>query len=344
MSHAIIGCGRVAPNHVLGVRSADSEIIACCDIDEKALEVFAKEHSIRKKFTDYKELLKLEELKSISICTDHASHAEIAIAALNAGKHVIVEKPMALTLKEGEEMIEASMKNEKVLTVISQHRYDPLVREIIRLINENTFGRINLINGTLNSYKDEAYYSQSSWRGKLQKEGGSTLINQAIHTLDLIVWIMDKPVEILAKKATLKFQDIIETEDTITAIMKFKNGALGSISSTNTSIKFWDSKIEIVGSKGNISFKTGFPFFIIDLELADKVKQLEIKNLLDEIASRKEEPPPTQDYYGISHKYQIKNFIDTINGLSQLEMNPQEGLRTLEVVLRIYNSADKDSI
>lgn len=341
MAHAIIGCGRVAPNHVMGVRSADEEIIACCDIDPNTLETFANEYSITGKFTDYKELLKLDEITSISVCTDHASHARIAIDALNAGKNVIVEKPMALSIEDGEKMIETAKKNNKILMVISQHRYDPLVREIIKLINRNTFGRINMINGTLNSYKDKEYYSESFWRGKLDKEGGSTLINQAIHTLDLMVWIMDKPVEILAKKATLKFKDIIETEDTISALLRFKNGALGTISSTNTSVKFWDSKIEIVGSKGNISFKTGFPFYIIELELEDKPKQSEVKSLLDDISSRKEEPPPTQDYYGISHKYQIKNFIESIKGNSTLEMNPIEGLRTLGVVLDIYSAANE---
>lgn len=340
MAHAIIGCGRVAPNHVLAIRSSGTDIIACCDTDEGILHAFASEHNIDTKFTNYKELLNLDGLTSVSVCTDHASHAEITTAALNAGKHVIVEKPMALSIEDGNRMIEASKQNNKVLMVISQHRYDPLVREIVKLINSGVFGRVNMINGTLNSYKDKEYYSESSWRGKLDKEGGSTLINQAIHTLDLMVWIMDKPTEIFAQKATIKFHNVIETEDTITSIMRFSNNALGSLSSTNTSVKFWDSKIEIVGSKGNISFKTGFPFYVIDIELEDKQKQAEIKSLLDEIASRKEEPPPTQDYYGISHKYQIKNFIDVISGKSELEMDPSEGLRTLEVVLDIYTAAN----
>lgn len=336
MSHAIIGCGRVAPNHVFGIKSAGVEIIACCDIDEESLNSFASEHNIRNKFKDYKELLSIEDLESVSVCTDHASHAEITIAALNAGKHVFVEKPMALSVSDGEKMIDASTKNTKVLSVVSQHRYDPLVKEIVKLFKEGLFGKINMINGTLNSYKDEKYYSESSWRGKLSKEGGSTLINQAIHTLDLMVLLMDKPVEISAKKAILKFGKIIETEDTIATLMKFKNGALGTLSSTNTSVKFWDSKIEIVGSKGNISFKTGFPFYVFDLELEDKEEQIRIKGIFDEITNRKEELPPTQDYYGVSHKYQIKNFIDATRGKSKLEMHPNEALKTLEVVLGIY--------
>lgn len=338
-THAIIGCGRVAPNHVVGIRSAKHDILICCDLDENKARQFAKTHNIKNITTDYKDILQNPAIQSVSICTDHASHAQIAIDTLNHGKNVIVEKPIALSLKDGQKMIDTSLKNKRILSVISQHRYNPVMKKILTYIRDGVFGDITMISGSLNSYKDKEYYTESNWRGKLSKEGGSTLINQAIHTLDLMVWIMDKPDLIKSKMATLKFKNIIETEDTIVSLFEFKNGALGSLSSTNTSVRFWDSKIELIGTKGLISFKTGFPFVVTDLELDDKKLQNKIKNELDKIASKKEDPPPTLDYFGISHKYQIKNFIDTIEGKSKLEMEPSEALRTLEAVLGIYKNA-----
>lgn len=337
--HAIIGCGRVAPNHIDAVRAYGEEVVACCDIDKDSLVTFAKQYAIPKTYTDYKDLLCNADITTVSVCTDHASHAKIAVAALEAGKHVIVEKPMALSVADGQAMIEASKKADRVLAVISQHRYDPLVKKVIELLHQGVFGSITMISGMLNSYKDTAYYKESSWRGTLDKEGGSTLINQAIHTLDLMVLIMGEPTTVQAEMANLKFQGIIETEDTLVSLLRFDNGALGSLSSTNTSIKFWDSKIEIVGTKGNITFKTGFPFFVSSLELDDKDTETQISTLLADIASKEEALPPTQDYYGISHRYQLKNFLNTANGRDKLEMSPDEALKTLHTVCRIYSAA-----
>lgn len=339
MSHAIIGCGRVAPNHVYGVTIAGETILACCDIDKQALDAFAKKYTIPRKYSDYRDLLADKEIDTVSVCTDHGSHAEIAIAALNAGKHVIVEKPMALSVADGKAMLVARDKAQRVLAVVSQHRYDPLVRKVIELLHDDVFGKITMISGLLNSYKDIGYYKDSFWRGTLDKEGGSTLINQAIHTLDIMVLIMGMPIIVKTKMANLKFKNVIETEDTLVSLMQFKNGALGTLSSTNTSVKFWDSKIEITGLKGNITFKTGFPFYVSDLELEDKEKAKRMIGIFEKIASQKEDLPPTQDYYGISHRYQLKNFLEASKHRAQLEMPPEEALKTLETVLQIYAAA-----
>lgn len=341
MKHAIIGCGSVAPNHAYGIKFADPEVIlVCCDKDEQKAQEFAKKFNISEVYLNYQDLLLDKEVESVSVCTDHGSHAQITIDALNAKKHVIVEKPMALSLSDADAMIEASRISKHVLAVISQHRYTPEVRYIIDLINNDVFGEIVTICGTLNSHKDASYYRDSYWRGTLKGEGGSTLINQAIHTLDLIISIMDTPINVFAKEANLKFGDITETEDTIAGVFQFKNGALGTILSTNASLKFWESKIEIVASKGNITFTTGFPLKVTDLYMDDSAKMREIKARLAEYeAQTASDIPPTQDYYGVSHKYQLKNFINATRGQEDLLMPPKEARKTLSVVLRVYESS-----
>lgn len=339
MSHAIIGCGRVAPNHVYGVKSYGEKVEMCCDVDKKKCEEFAKEYDIPTITTDYHEILVNKDITSVSICTDHASHAKLAIDALTAGKHVIVEKPMALSVDDANSMLLASKKYQRILMVISQHRYDLIAKKIKELLDLKIFGTIGLVNGSLNCFKDLEYYQDSYWRGKIAKEGGSTLINQAIHTLDLMVWMIGEPINIRSIQNNIKFKNITETEDTIVSSFKFPNEALGTLSSTNTSIKFWESKIEIIGTNGSITFRTGFPFEVIDFCLADKKQESVLKAEFTSIEHKHEDLPPTQDYYGISHKYQISNFLDTLKGVAKLEMEPSEALKTLKVVLEIYRSA-----
>lgn len=334
--HAIIGSGRVAINHVDAFNFNKSKIKYCCDIDENKLDYFTRKYNIEYKATDYKKILNDPDIRSVSICTDHASHAKISIDALNSGKHVIVEKPMALSIVDGRNMLDTAKKNNKILTVISQHRFDKLIIEIQKLIKNGIFGEITLISGFLECFKDEEYYKDSSWRGTLKKEGGSSLINQGIHTLDLIVSIMGVPLEIQSQKTNIKFKDIIETEDTLVSTMRFKNGALGTISTTNTSVETWRSEINIVGTKGSINFSTGFPIKVLNFVLNSKDEGKIRKHLLN-IENEKEVLPPTASYYGISHRYQIKNFLEAVNGKSSLLINPEESLKTLETILKIYN-------
>lgn len=340
MKHAIIGCGTVAPNHVFGMRFADPDIIlVCCDKDKDKVQSFAEKHNISEIHTDYREILRDTSVESVSICTDHGSHATITLDALNAGKHVLVEKPMALSLLDSDRMIAASVANNRILSVISQHRYTPEVQYIISLIESGVFGEIVTISGTLNSHKDKSYYEDSYWRGTLSGEGGSTLINQAIHTLDLMINIMGQPTDVVAHQANLKFYDI-ETEDTIAGIFKFNNGALGTILSTNASSKFWDSKIEIVATKGNISFTTEFPLKVTSLYMSDLVQQQRIERDLSYYESEAaKEVPPSRDYYGISHKYQIKNFLNATRNIEKLTVPPREAQNTLKAVLDIYRSS-----
>lgn len=337
IKHAIVGCGHIAPSHVYGCVKNKVSIAACYDIDLKKAKNFADTHKIKVVASSYGEVLSDISIDSVSICTDHASHAELAIKALNAGKHVIVEKPIALRVSDAKKMIASARKNNKILICISQHRYNPVIKEIKKTLDEGIFGKITMVNATLNTHKEKEYYSESNWRGTWGKEGGSALINQSIHTLDLLLWIKGSPIDVKAFRSNIKFKKIIQTEDTLASIMRFKDNSLAILSCTNTSVDIWDSKIEVIGTKGTVSFSADYPVKILNLIHEDKKKARFLKRLF-ELHADKFTKPPSSSYYGTKHRDQMGDFFNVISGKSKkLFMEPQEALKTLSVVLKLYN-------
>ncbi|MFA6518110.1 MAG: Gfo/Idh/MocA family oxidoreductase [Candidatus Shapirobacteria bacterium] len=336
IKHAIIGCGHIAPSHVDGCIHNNITIAACCDLDIEKAKKFADTHKIASVANSFEEVLANSSIDSVSICTDHKSHADLAIRALESGKNVIVEKPMALSVQDAERMIATAKMHHNVLTVISQHRYNRVIMEIKKAIDSGTFGAITMVNATLNSQKNKEYYTNSYWKGKLDKEGGSTLINQAIHTLDLLLWIKGLPVDVGAFGSNLKFKGIIETEDTFASIMKFADESLAILSTTNTSIDIWDSKIEVIGTKGTITFSADYPVKVIHLIHEDPEVAKTLGELLESYADKFTEPPPVS-YYGTKHREQMGDFFNVVCGKSKsLFMEPEDALKTLTVVLKLY--------
>jgi len=336
IKHAIIGCGHIAPSHVYGCVKNKILIKSCIDLDKNKAKKFAKRYKIRKVANSLSEIWFDKTIKSVSICTDHGSHAELAIKALKAGKNVIVEKPIALSLKDAKQMLDTAKEYKKVLIVISQHRYNPVIVEIKKSIDRGIFGKVTLINATLNAHKDNSYYKDSYWRGTLDKEGGSVLINQAIHTLDLVLWIKGVPVDIKAFCSNLKFKKVIETEDTFSSIMRFKDQSLAILSCTNTSVDIWDSKIELIGTKGTVVFSADYPVKILHLIHENKSLAKNLKKKF-ELKADKFTKPPSASYYGTKHKEQMEDFFNVVSGKSKnLFMKPEEAYKTLSVILKMY--------
>ncbi len=341
MKHSIIGCGRVAPNHVIGFKNCGIKVKWCCDLNLQRAKRFSEKYDIPNYTSDYNEILKDESITSVSVCTDHASHSKIAIDSLNFAKHVLVEKPMAINAKEARLMIEKANSTRKLLSVIYQNRFSKLIRKIKQDIDNELFGEITMVKAHLQCSKEAEYYKNSNWRGTLKKEGGSTLINQGIHTLDLLLWIMGKPIYVVGIKSNIKFRDLIDTEDSLAALLKFSNGAIGSFSSTNTSTVGWESYIEVVGTKGRICFTTCHPFKILKLDIQSEVKTHQYREEADRITSSDSGEDllfPSEIYYGVTHYYQIINFINAINGREELEIPGEEGYKTTEVIDAIYQT------
>ena len=336
LRHAIIGCGHIAPSHVYGCVKNNVELTACFDLDNKKAKTFTQTYKIKSVAKSLDEILNDKNIDSVSICTDHGSHAKLAIDALKAGKHVIVEKPIALNLRDAKNMISTAKKYKKVLAVISQHRYNPLIIEIKKAIDNAFFGKITLINASLSCHKEDTYYKDSYWRGTLKKEGGSALINQAIHTLDLILWIKGSPKNTHAYHASLKFKNIIETEDTLASIMRFEDKSLGVFSCTNTSVGKWDSRVEIIGIKGTVTFSVDYPVKILHLIHEDRKKEDFLKKSFALYAEAFTKPP-TESYYGTKHREQMEDFFNVVSGKhKRLFVEPEEAVKTLSLVLSLY--------
>jgi predicted dehydrogenase len=232
-------------------------------------------------------------------------------------------------------MIRFAEEQKAVLSVVSQHRYNPIVRAIDKYVKSGGLGNLSLISGFLQCNKTQQYYEQSVWRGKLDTEGGSTLKNQAIHTLDLMILLAGFPTEIFTIKDNLKFKEFIETEDTLVSIMRFGKMTLGSISSTNTSKVHWDSNISLVGTEGSLQFTTGHPIKIIASELSpSSLSWLEELKALENL--EQDTTNSSESYYGVSHRRQLTDFFNAVYSDSKLFMQPIEALNTLRAVHLIY--------
>jgi len=281
-----------------------------------------------------KELLAHPDVDVVCICTPSGQHAAQAIAAAQAGKHVLVEKPMALTLAGADAMIAACRQAGVRLGVVLQRRTEPLFERIHRAIQAGDFGPLTLGIVTMPYVRPQSYYDQADWRGTWSLDGGGVLMNQGIHLLDLLIWFMGDPVEIQAQAATLHRQ--IEVEDTLAANLRFANGALATITATTTAAPGFPHRLEIYGAGGGVQ---------VD---GDMVNRWE----LAEPARAAVKPPETGkavsagsggDPRGIAatgHAAITREFIQAIRAARAPQIDGAEGRRSLAAVLAIYKAAN----
>lgn len=336
INHAIIGCGRIAQNHYQAAIENKINVVACCDLDLELAQEFSQKNNIPFYTNDYHDLLNNNEIDSISICTDHKSHVEIAKEFINK-KNIIIEKPLSSNLKLAKNFYNESKSNDKIITVISQHRFDLVVNLVKKMILDKVLGNITLVNAQLVCQRSREYYSQSYWRGKKSLEGGSTIINQSFHIVDILNYLFGLPTNVKSYKKNLRFCDIIDTEDTCVSIANYET-FLCTLSSTNTSTKEWETTIEIIGTKGNVKFNIDFPEEILELNIDEfyfKKYENELKIIND---NYKKNINSSVNYYGLSHVIQFKNFKESILGKSKIKVGVKESLETQKFIEMIYDN------
>ena len=249
----VIGVKGIGRTHIKGIASTEeAELLAVADIDEEGRSA-ASEHGVEW-YRDYEDMLKLEELDAVTVCTPHFLHHPMTMKALDSGKHVLVEKPMALTVREADEMIEKARSRGLKLGVVFQYRTFPINREIKRLIEIGALGPIYRVCMEACAFRTQLYYDRDAWRGKWATEGGGCLINQTIHDLDLLQWFAGKPTRLQGQISTMYHN--IEVEDIASATILFENGAhgilqLGIVDPIST------TRLEICGEKGKIICEDG---------------------------------------------------------------------------------------
>jgi len=246
----LIGCGAAAASHAKAILSLpQAELVAVAGQSPERLAAFAETWGLEG-YADYERLLLRGDLDAVGICTPSGSHGEISIRAAEAGKHVIVEKPIEVTLPKADEMISAFRSRGLRLGVISQHRFDPDVARLKALLESGELGRPVLASACVHWYRDQAYYDSGGWRGTWAGEGGGVLINQGIHTVDLLLHLLGPVAEVIGHTATMTHERM-ETEDTAAALLKFENGALGTMSCTTSAFPGSAARLEIIGSRGS---------------------------------------------------------------------------------------------
>jgi UDP-N-acetyl-2-amino-2-deoxyglucuronate dehydrogenase len=246
---ALIGCGKVGSIHAEALRSLpDSDFVAACDADLGRAEAFAARFGVRP-FTDLAAMLIASKAEALLVATPHPLHAQAALNAARAGVHILVEKPLAATLRDCDAMLAASRTAGVKLGVISQRRFFEPVKRIRAAIDAGKIGKPALGVFSMFSWRDPSYYRSDPWRGRWDAEGGGVLVNQSPHQLDLLRWFMGDVEEVVGYWANLNHPEV-EVDDTAVASIRFKNGGLGSIVTSVSQRPGLFTKVHVHGSNG----------------------------------------------------------------------------------------------
>jgi UDP-N-acetyl-2-amino-2-deoxyglucuronate dehydrogenase len=336
----IIGCGMISRFHAKAISEIrGAELIGCFDNAKGAAEKYAAEFNC-KPYTDINEMLKNPEIKIVTICTPSGAHMDPALLAAKAGKHVVVEKPLEVTLKRCDAIIKACKAANVKLCTIFPSRFSPANIALKEAIQEKRFGRLTLGDTYVKWYRDQKYYDQGGWRGTFAMDGGGSYMNQGIHNVDLLYWLMGEVDEVTAFTATLGHERI-EVEDVGVAAVKFKNGALGVIEATTTAFPGLLKKVEIHGTKGSAvieqddvvewKFAASSPK---DRAVRDKLMR---KDDDDDLMTGGAADPKAISHIG--HREQLKDFIKSIETGRKPLVDGDEGRKSVEIILAIYKSA-----
>jgi predicted dehydrogenase len=277
------------------------------------------------------------EVDVVTIGTPSGAHMEPAVAAAEAGKHVIVEKPLEITLRRCDKIIEACKKNRVKLSAIFPSRFHDSSQELKRAVEGGRFGRLTVGDSYVKWYRSQEYYDSGAWRGTWELDGGGALMNQAIHSVDLLTWLMGPVVEITAHTATLAHKRIA-VEDTAVATLKFKNGALGVVEASTATYPGYLKRIEIHGSQGSAVIKEED---IIEWDFAKKDRRdtAIFKKMKGQKSSGGGASDPTAiGYHG--HMLQFKDVLSAIKSGGKPAVDGREGRRSVEIILGIYKSAE----
>lgn len=334
MKYALIGCGRISTNHMKAAVNNHLEIVGVCDILPEKMEEILEKHELKEdasihRYTDYKELLEKEMLDLVSIATESGNHAEIALYCIDKGVHVIIEKPMAMSIDDANKIIELSEKKNVKVSACHQNRFNIAVQELRRAIEGGRFGKISHGSIHVRWNRNHGYYDQASWRGTWAQDGGA-LMNQCIHGIDLLRWMMGDEVEEVYGATRQQFHDYLEAEDVGMAVVKFKNGAIGTIEgTTNVYPKNLEETLYIFGENGTVKIGGTSTNNIDVWDFADET---------EEDAKNKGLEEATSNVYGNGHTSLFADVMDAIENDRKPYVDAVAGRNALEMILSIYKS------
>ena len=332
----IIGCGVIAPTHAEAFDSQkDAEIKWACDLDLAKAQKLADKYNIPNVTSDFNDVFNAPDVDLVSVCTDHASHAEICSAALEHNKHVICEKALASTSEGIEQMLSAHAKHpDLVFSGIFQHRFDAANQYIKHLVEQGSFGTILTAGLRMHCKRTNEYYQADDWRGTWAKEGGGVMINQALHYVDVLTWLAGDIESVCGSYAIRTHEGVIETEDTVTASLRFASGSLGFIEATSSSTLDWHPLFSIHGSEGYLEMCNGKAK---ELSFVDKALEEKVRTDLAECHD-KPGVKTRKSYYGTGHAAQIEDVLSAIREKRPPFVPAVEACHAVDTVLAIYRS------
>lgn len=333
----IIGSGMISRFHARAIAEiSGAKLVGCASRRAEAAEQFAAEHNCQA-YGSLEEMLADDAISVVTITTPSGNHMEPAVDAARAGKHVLVEKPLEVTLKRCDRIIDECEQHGVKLATIFQSRFHDASRKLKRAIDEGRFDRLTMGDAYVKWYRTQAYYDSGAWRGTWQQDGGGALMNQGIHSVDLLTWLMGPVAEIQGLTDTLAHQRI-EVEDTAVATLRFANGALGVIEAATSVNPGYLKRIEIHGTGGSAVLEEE------DLKVWDFAEHRRGDEvILEEMRKHRSSGGGASDPAAIGHHGHAMVFRDFLEAIEQGRppaVDGHEGRRSVEIILGVYKSAE----
>jgi len=332
----IMGLGLIADFHARAIQEMrGGKLVACCSRNQEKADRFAEKYQC-KGYSSWEKFLGHPGLDIVNICTPSGTHLEPALAVAAAGKHLIVEKPLEITLPRCDEIIRACEENGVKLTSVFESRFFKLTSVIKKAVDQGRFGQMVLCDAYIKWYRSQEYYDKGGWRGSWKLDGGGALMNQSIHAVDLLQYFAGEVEEIQALIATIGHQGI-EVEDNAVALLRFKSGALGVIEGSTSVYPGFLKRIELSGTEGSVIMEEE------DLKAwSFKKELLKDRKIRKQFFSRTKSgggasDPGAIDFCG--HQYQFENMVEAIKNNNEPLIDGYEARKAVEIILGIYKSA-----
>jgi predicted dehydrogenase len=322
---AVVGCGDIAQLHLEIIRSQpDAVLVAVADSDPTICRSTAERFSVNG-YTDYTQMLDAEQLDVVHLCTPHHLHVEMAIAGLDRSINVLTEKPVATTISDAHRLIKAAERGPAQVGVCFQNRYNPTSRAMDEALRSQRFGRILGAVASVTWFRDRAYYLAKPWRGRPETAGGGVLINQAIHTLDLLQWFLGDAVDVRGRASTLLLSDTIEVEDNAHLVLTHDSGARSVLYATNNSVDNAPVTIEVRTESAVLRLTA-------DLSVIHPDGR-------QEILATDGRPVGEKAYWGDSHGRLIADFYRHVRTGEHFWVDATEATKTLSIIRSVYEQS-----
>ncbi|TDD05201.1 Gfo/Idh/MocA family oxidoreductase [Saccharopolyspora terrae] len=321
---AVIGCGDVSAVHLDAIAALeDVELVAVCDTDPAALTTTAERCGVAG-FADHRALLEAVRPDVAHVCTPHHQHAPVALDLLDAGVHVLVEKPLAHTLDEAERLVEAAERSRSRVGVCFQNRYNATAQAAREVLDSGELGPVRGATATVMWTRTPDYYRAKPWRGRWATAGGGLLINQAIHTLDLVQWLVGEVVEVQGRASTR--QHLIEVEDTAEMLLTHDGGARSLVFGSLANVVHAPVTIDITAERGTLSIRGDLTITHADGRVRTVAERRSSSN--------------GRSYWGASHEALIRDFYAQLGEDEPFWISPREATKALRVLTEVYAQSD----